>query len=561
MKDWLPPPPTQARNPGFEGGILTPSTKKGENGLSQQDYFGPSGAIERIADARVRYLQEQRKLSGKELMSEQGEEMVKRLIKVGLSRQCAISPALIDPTYGDDAPAPKIDETVKQLKAHFNGGWGKNGEPAVVFSSSVKSFQLLKRKLKQAGVDVDNMCGEISNNTSTENRAYIQDAANEGKIKIVFVGIKSGGAGLNLQKAANHEIFLDRPWTAADLKQAIARVQRPKQQKNVLMTSWTMDGTYDPIVEEKVASKEVMSEALFGDDDTWMDEADNKIKAMMGGVSPKSPKFSGEHDSQFAKIAQALNGGEFDDDAMKKLLGNKDLSDVEVNKKARKELSPHLTAEFDQAADRKSWRQKRADASLNSRIAGMEALVEVMKKQLDAKDPKVKKNIEDINNRLKNLKAAQGGKPGKDQKPVKHVRADEKAEKDKAKQEKKQEAAKKPVEYVEENLPRRKSPKTEPKVGVKNEKPKSETPSYDEKAALPKFGKHKYNPNSKAKRHGVAEAELAAAHEFIRDSKAKTTSELVDALKEAGAVTGGKKEIMKVVNKWMAAFHADGAVK
>lgn len=572
LEKWLPPPPTQARNPGAEGGVLTPSKEKGANGLSQADYF--NGGLDRIAEARIRVINEKREAAGKEPLEGPAAVAIMRLLKVNLSRQAAISPALIDPSYGADAPAPKLDMCVEQIKQHFKGGWGKGGEPVVVFGSTVKSFKLLKRKLKQAGVDVDNMVGEISNETSPEDRGYIQDAANQSKLKIVMVGIKSGGAGLNLQKASNHMIFLDNPWTPADKRQAIGRVQRVQQKKNVLISSFSMDGTYDPIIEEKIANKQVISDALLGEDDTWEDDADKKIKAMLAGHSPKPPKFSQAHDKQFAEIAASMAGGEsLDDD----LLNDPNLTDVEVNQKARKELSPHLTQEFDRAADRKKWRKDRAEAGMKSRIAGMESLIETMKKQLDPKDPKVKKDIEDLKKRLQNLKNAAGesyAKQGgpKEGAPEKPEKAKEKKEpKLVVKKDKEPKAAKEEKPVKEAKAKPEKAPKEKkeaaPKEKPAEKKPKEKEPEaaaakHEHKSPIPKLKKHPYKEGSNKKRHGVSEDELATIHGALKNFKGTAGQFMDKVIKpvwEGGDYT--REKAMEMYNTWMAAFEKDGLTK
>ena len=405
LKEWLPPPPSQMRHE------LKPDLRHGENGLSQRDYFMPGGGVDRIVDARIRIIEKRWRKRGKldegEEMSPQTEALIRRLLKVHLQRQASISPAMIDPTYGVDAPAPKLDLAVNEIKEHFNGGWGRQGQPVVVFSALPSAFQLLQRRMRQAGIDTDNHVAVINQETSQKDRQYIQSAVNEGKIKILLIGFKSGGAGLNLQKAANHMIYLDNPWTPADKRQSIARVQRLQQKNIVRMTSMSMMGTYDPIIEEKIAAKQVLSDAILGDDNTWEDDAQEKIKALLGGVSPdeyrrKTRKmYTEEHDRNFAEIAASMHSGE---DLASILLGDRNLTDVEVNKEARKQLGPHLTVEFDKAKDRKKWREQRAREQLGQRIAGVEALMKVMKQELDKNDPEVKEKLEKLKSRLQYLK-------------------------------------------------------------------------------------------------------------------------------------------------------------
>lgn len=412
LKEWLPPPPSQVRHE------IKPDLRHGENGLNQRDYFMPGGGVDRIVDARLRIIEKKWRKKGKleegEKMSPQTAALIGRLLKVTLQRQASISPALIDPTYGIDSPAPKLDLAINEIKEHFNGGWGRNGEPVVVFASATSAFHLLQRRMRQAGIDTDNQVAVISQDTSQQDRQYIQQAVNEGKIKVVLIGTKSGGAGLNLQKAANHMIWLDNPWTPADKRQSIARVQRLQQKNMVRMTSMAMMGTYDPILEEKIANKQVLSDAILGDDATWEDDAQEKIKALLGGVSPdeyrrKTKKlYTEEHDRAFAEIAASMHSGE---ELASMLLADKNLTDVEVNKEARKHLGPHLTSEFDKAKDRKAWREKRSREQLGQRIIGVEALVTATKQEMDKNDPEVKAKLEKLKSRLQWLKKVDNTPP------------------------------------------------------------------------------------------------------------------------------------------------------
>ena len=168
-------------------------------------------------------------LSDKEMQekmhAEHGPKAAAMVMKMrGFIRQqrAAISPKLLDKNY--KGPSPKIDESVDIIKRHFADP-GNHDKPVVIFGSWMDSLDLMHDELVKAGIPA-NLMGKITGQVSVEDRDTVQDAVNAGKLKVVLIGIKAGGAGLNLQKKAYRNIFLDKPWTPADMEQAVGRTWR-----------------------------------------------------------------------------------------------------------------------------------------------------------------------------------------------------------------------------------------------------------------------------------------------------------------------------------------------
>ena len=168
-------------------------------------------------------------LSDKEMHAKISEEhnpkaadMVMKMRAFVRQQRAAISPKLLDKNY--KGPSPKIDESIEIIKRHFADPTNAD-KPVVIFGSWMDSLDLMHDEMVKAGLP-SHLIGKITGQVSVEDRDVVQDAVNAGKLKVVLIGIKAGGAGLNLQKKAFRNIFLDKPWTPADMEQAVGRTWR-----------------------------------------------------------------------------------------------------------------------------------------------------------------------------------------------------------------------------------------------------------------------------------------------------------------------------------------------
>jgi hypothetical protein len=191
------------------------------------------------------------------------------MLRDQLQRQACISPELYDPTY--KGGSPKIERVVADIVKHFKGGGGTEDTPFILFSSLPgKAFPILKRELIKAGID-PSLIGEINGGKSARERSFEQDMTNQGKRKILLVGTKSGGAGLNLQKKAYRDGFLDNPLNPADKRQAVGRLWRPGQERDVIESNYGMSSpwgqTWDQKTSNRVSAKSALSTSLLSDAD------------------------------------------------------------------------------------------------------------------------------------------------------------------------------------------------------------------------------------------------------------------------------------------------------
>jgi len=114
----------------------------------------------------------------------------------------------------------------------------ESGEKLVVFATHKAVVNEIAQEFK---------CRKIMGDTpAIERQKIVEDFQNNPDTKIIVLNIKAGGVGLTLTASSN-VLFLEYPWTPADLEQAIDRTHRIGQKNAV--TAWFLVGQ-DTIDEE-----------------------------------------------------------------------------------------------------------------------------------------------------------------------------------------------------------------------------------------------------------------------------------------------------------------------
>ena len=89
---------------------------------------------------------------------------------------------------------------------------------------------------------------------------------NTGQIELLLAHPKSAGHGLNLQHHGNKIVFLSLPWSLEYFEQAIGRIHRSGQKREVwcyiLMTENTIDERIYSVLQEKCTLSEIAIEEL-----------------------------------------------------------------------------------------------------------------------------------------------------------------------------------------------------------------------------------------------------------------------------------------------------------
>lgn len=241
-------------------------------------------------------------------------------IRDNLYKQACISPELYDPDYKSDDPreskgSPKLKKIVDDMIEHFTKGDGTEESPILALCTlPQKTFPILKRMLVAKGMD-PSLIGIVDGTKSADQRTFEQDMTNTGKRKILLIGTKSGGAGLNLAASSHRVMHINVPDTPADMSQSGARAHRLGQKEHVIEGVYTMAAhgysTHDQKTMRSVESKQAMVTAVTTDSDTntkspvFQDKQAAALKKM--GLNP-------EHSGEHTALDQAIIDARKDDD-------------------------------------------------------------------------------------------------------------------------------------------------------------------------------------------------------------------------------------------------------
>jgi superfamily II DNA or RNA helicase len=164
-----------------------------------------------------------------------------------LLRQASLDVGLIDPRYSD-IPSTKLDALMELLTEITN-----EGHRTLVFSQFTRFLGLARARLDEAGIEYCYLDG------TTRRRATVLEKFRTGDAPVFLISLKAGGFGLNLTEA-DYCILLDPWWNPATEAQAIDRVHRIGQTRNVMVYRLVAKDT----IEEKVMALKARKAALFG---------------------------------------------------------------------------------------------------------------------------------------------------------------------------------------------------------------------------------------------------------------------------------------------------------
>lgn len=142
------------------------------------------------------------------------------------------------------------------------------GTACVVFCE----HKTIVSELKQA---FSNDSVTVTGNDNAMMKQYAIDAFQSGKKRIIICSIKAAGVGLTLTKGS-HELFVELPWTFADLDQCECRCRRIGQKSAV--NSWIMmskdsidERLYDLIMSKRSLAAKITGslDAAFEDEKTF----------------------------------------------------------------------------------------------------------------------------------------------------------------------------------------------------------------------------------------------------------------------------------------------------
>lgn len=170
-----------------------------------------------------------------------------------LLRRLALDAALIDPDAYEGVTSAKREYLVERLPELLAGG-----HRVLVFSQFTGYLKSIARALGEKGIDHLYLDG------STRNRAEVIEAFRSGAAPVFLISLKAGGFGLNLTEA-DHVFIMDPWWNPAAEQQAVDRIHRIGQEREVHVYRLVAEGTIEEKVMQLKASKAALFDAVVGE--------------------------------------------------------------------------------------------------------------------------------------------------------------------------------------------------------------------------------------------------------------------------------------------------------
>lgn len=170
-----------------------------------------------------------------------------------LLRRLALDAALIDPEAYAGVSSVKRDYLVQQLPDLL-----EKGHRVLVFSQFTGYLKSISARLAEEGI------GHLYLDGSTRNRAEVIEAFTSGQEPVFLISLKAGGFGLNLTEA-DHVFIMDPWWNPAAEQQAVDRIHRIGQEREVHVYRLVAEGTIEEKVMQLKASKAALFDAVVGE--------------------------------------------------------------------------------------------------------------------------------------------------------------------------------------------------------------------------------------------------------------------------------------------------------
>jgi SNF2 family DNA or RNA helicase len=164
-------------------------------------------------------------------------------------RQICDSPALLGDAQFYGNSSSKIDTLIEQIESKASQ------HKILVFSQFVGMLDLIKKELQERKIPFQYLTGQ------TQNRGgKVEDFQTNEEIRVFLISLKAGGTGLNLT-SADYVYLVDPWWNPAVENQAIDRVYRIGQNKNVVAVRLICPDT----IEEKILKLQESKKELVND--------------------------------------------------------------------------------------------------------------------------------------------------------------------------------------------------------------------------------------------------------------------------------------------------------
>ena len=164
-------------------------------------------------------------------------------------RQICNSPALLNDTHFLGNASAKIETLLEQIESKAEQ------HKILVFSQFVGMLNLIRQELHQRNIPFEYLDGKTRNR-----KAKVESFQSNAAVRVFLISLKAGGTGLNLTEA-DYVYLVDPWWNPAVENQAIDRVYRIGQHKNVVAIRLICPGT----IEEKIMQLQASKKELSGD--------------------------------------------------------------------------------------------------------------------------------------------------------------------------------------------------------------------------------------------------------------------------------------------------------
>lgn len=169
-------------------------------------------------------------------------------------RQVCNSVLLLPEENLSETPSAKIDTLIQQILDK------KNNHKILVFSQFVGMLDLIKERLVQQGVSFEYLTGQTKNRA-----ARVKNFQENPAVSVFLISLKAGGVGLNLTEA-DYVYLVDPWWNPAVENQAIDRVYRIGQKKQVIAVRLICPNTIEDKILKLQATKRELSGKLVKTD-------------------------------------------------------------------------------------------------------------------------------------------------------------------------------------------------------------------------------------------------------------------------------------------------------
>ena len=174
---------------------------------------------------------------------------------IRLQQTASATPVVVDgEVVGLEKPSNKVAALLEILSEG-------DSEPVVVFAQSRKLIDLAEAELDSKGIS----SVRITGSEGSELRALNVQTFQEGRVRVALCTFGAGSEGITLTRAST-AVFLQRPWSLVQSRQAEDRIHRIGQDADkVLIIDLVSKGTVDALVHEALVVKGENLESVVRD--------------------------------------------------------------------------------------------------------------------------------------------------------------------------------------------------------------------------------------------------------------------------------------------------------